>query len=384
MANRASVNLSNDEVEIVQSADDQEHQEETTENFQMEMEPSTQYVLEVEPAEEPKKKGKGKGKSTSLSITKKKIMNHGFVKWLKSIWIADTTLRIMKPWLKAINKESVRMKNQKMFLIGKIMSQVMKQFFIHMKDAKKSLTECSYANFEEWCLDEGLSMMSGKLLEMDWEEDLTEKLFDLYSDFIMELRRLQNDLESDNDQEVLPEKQKTQYKESSSLPNMKNISTLSMTAHTREVPVDAYTFNDSVTTPQPTNSRKRTHDGATLKNDTLMKGKSLLKSKKTVQFESVSDDKVYRPGQLFKNKKAVEEMSDPELLALNKVLNFIEIDFEAVRYCPKVSAKAIFYKRRLATYNATVYDVESRRASKCGMKVLRPEDQTSCLLVFLI
>ncbi|CAH2237442.1 jg3571 [Pararge aegeria aegeria] len=33
---------------------------------------------------------------------------------------------------------------------------------------------------------------------------------------------------------------------------------------------------------------------------------------------------------------------DNKNLALNKVLNFIEIDLEAVRYCPKVSAKAIF------------------------------------------
>ncbi|KAJ8959579.1 hypothetical protein NQ314_006228 [Rhamnusium bicolor] len=49
--------------------------------------------------------------------------------------------------------------------------------------------------------------------------------------------------------------------------------------------------------------------------------------------------------------------------AINKELHFYDFDFEAVRYCPKVKAKAIFYKSRFAVYNFTVYDVACRTAT---------------------
>ena len=39
-----------------------------------------------------------------------------------------------------------------------------------------------------------------------------------------------------------------------------------------------------------------------------------------------------------------------------------EFDLEAVRYCPQTNAKKIFYKRRLAVYNLTVYDTAANDA----------------------
>uniref|UniRef100_A0A6P7H5J0 Uncharacterized protein LOC114347285 isoform X2 n=1 Tax=Diabrotica virgifera virgifera TaxID=50390 RepID=A0A6P7H5J0_DIAVI len=39
-----------------------------------------------------------------------------------------------------------------------------------------------------------------------------------------------------------------------------------------------------------------------------------------------------------------------------------EFDLEAVRYCPKTNAKKLFYKRRLAVYNLTVFNVASKEA----------------------
>lgn len=49
-------------------------------------------------------------------------------------------------------------------------------------------------------------------------------------------------------------------------------------------------------------------------------------------------------------------------LAAGGEIEFSEFDFEAVRYIPKVKAKAIFYKRRLAVYNMTAYNVTTRDA----------------------
>lgn len=43
-------------------------------------------------------------------------------------------------------------------------------------------------------------------------------------------------------------------------------------------------------------------------------------------------------------------------------INLIEFDLEAVRYCPYVKAKTVFYKRQLAVYNLTIYDVASCQA----------------------
>lgn len=42
--------------------------------------------------------------------------------------------------------------------------------------------------------------------------------------------------------------------------------------------------------------------------------------------------------------------------------HLLEFDLEAVRCCPKSGSKAIFYKRRLAVYNLTIYNVSSLRA----------------------
>ena len=49
--------------------------------------------------------------------------------------------------------------------------------------------------------------------------------------------------------------------------------------------------------------------------------------------------------------------------AENGDCKFVEFDFEAVRYCPSLQAKAVFYKRQLSVYNLTVYDVKSRKAT---------------------
>lgn len=42
--------------------------------------------------------------------------------------------------------------------------------------------------------------------------------------------------------------------------------------------------------------------------------------------------------------------------------HLLEFDLEAVRCCPKSGSKAIFYKRRLAVYNLTIYNVSTLRA----------------------
>lgn len=52
--------------------------------------------------------------------------------------------------------------------------------------------------------------------------------------------------------------------------------------------------------------------------------------------------------------------------AVNGELTFVEFDLEAVRYCPSVEAKSIFYKRRLSVYNLTTYNVSDKTA-KCYM-----------------
>lgn len=43
--------------------------------------------------------------------------------------------------------------------------------------------------------------------------------------------------------------------------------------------------------------------------------------------------------------------------------HLLEFDLEAVRPCPKTGKKAVFYKRRLAVYNLTVYTVDSKKAN---------------------
>lgn len=47
-------------------------------------------------------------------------------------------------------------------------------------------------------------------------------------------------------------------------------------------------------------------------------------------------------------------------------VNYIQFDLEAVRYCPQVFAKSIFYKRQLAVYNLTVFNLFNNSA-KCYM-----------------
>lgn len=66
---------------------------------------------------------------------------------------------------------------------------------------------------------------------------------------------------------------------------------------------------------------------------------------------------------------------------------FIEFDMEAVRYCPSVRAKAIFYKRRLTVYNCTIFDEATRNASNYmwheGFAGRGSNEVASCLFDYL-
>lgn len=64
-------------------------------------------------------------------------------------------------------------------------------------------------------------------------------------------------------------------------------------------------------------------------------------------------------------------------LALAGECHLLKFDLESVRYCPAIEAKTIFYKRRLAIYNLTVYNAATKKNPQtiCGMKVWLREGQ---------
>lgn len=65
----------------------------------------------------------------------------------------------------------------------------------------------------------------------------------------------------------------------------------------------------------------------------------------------------------LKRKKDAAEFHDKAKDdCLSGLVNFIEMDLAAVRYCPSVEAKGVFYKNRLAVFNFTIYDVATRLA----------------------
>lgn len=85
------------------------------------------------------------------------------------------------------------------------------------------------------------------------------------------------------------------------------------------------------------------------------------------RFSHLTDEEKEAQGELQKahlnrNVLAKQMKEDIKEKASNNELNFIQFDLEAVRYCPSLNAKAIFYKRRLAVFNLTVYNTADRKA----------------------
>lgn len=57
--------------------------------------------------------------------------------------------------------------------------------------------------------------------------------------------------------------------------------------------------------------------------------------------------------------------------ALDNEYHLAEFDLQAVCYCPKTNAKALFYRRKLAVYNLTVYNIDKKHLAICGTKQLQ-------------
>lgn len=284
-----SLNENDDVVRIVAL---NERQEETTDNLQDL--PNTQYVLEVEPA--PPKKSKGK---QLLSQKKKQVAamkKHPMFVWLENSWQSDVTLPVMKPWLTLLNKKALEEKDMKLYHAGQTITKIMKEFISYLKENQKTLTNCGFANFEEWACDVGFSTTSGKLQAMDWAEDLNEKLFSHYSDAIMELAKRKAELE---------EMEETEY---SSLENTKNISTSSTTARTPGQRVGASTSKGlEITPPKP--SKAKQVPGKMISS---RKEKSQLLKRKILSDSENEED--YAPGTLFLESQAsVEDESEPDV-----------------------------------------------------------------------
>ncbi|CAG5018007.1 unnamed protein product [Parnassius apollo] len=70
----------------------------------------------------------------------------------------------------------------------------MKEFITHLKDKKKPLSSCVFDSFEAWSLDDGLSTF-GKFQTMDWDDVLSNQLFDHYSTVILELEKRRQEQE---------------------------------------------------------------------------------------------------------------------------------------------------------------------------------------------
>ncbi|CAF4947312.1 unnamed protein product [Pieris macdunnoughi] len=168
--------------------------EETTENLQDQM--NTQYVLDVKETPKPKKT-----KRKQLLIQKKKQINamkkHPMWRWLENSWQSDVTIQAIKPWLTLVNQKSLETKNMTLYHAGQRISKIMKEYINYLKENKITLTNCGFANFEEWACEEGFSTTYGKLQAMDWDDVLNELLFTHYSDAIMALekRRVEQEME---------------------------------------------------------------------------------------------------------------------------------------------------------------------------------------------
>lgn len=90
-------------------------------------------------------------------------------------------------------------------------------------------------------------------------------------------------------------------------------------------------------------------------------------------------------------RRAAHEFHKNALKATTELkdINYIQVDLEAVRYCPQVvNSKSIFYKRRLAVYNLTIYNMQTRTAV-CymwheGMAGRGSDEVGSCLYHYLV
>lgn len=284
-----SLNENDDGVRIVAL---NEHREETTENMQDLS--NTQYVLEVEPA--PPKRNKGKQLVSQKKRQVATMKKHPMYVWLENSWQSDVTLPVMKPWLTLLNKKALEEKDLKLYHAGQTITKIMKEFISYLKENQKTLTNCGFANFEEWACDVGFSTISGKLQAMDWAEDLNEKLFNHYSDAIMELAKRKAEQE---------EMEETEFSLSE---NMKNTSTSSTTVRTQDQRVDASTSKDSEITQQKPSKVKPVRGKTT----SFQKEKSQLLKRKISSDSENEDD--YVPGTLFiESQASVEDESEPDV-----------------------------------------------------------------------
>lgn len=290
-----SPNISQENEDCVMIAENQYHQEET-----MDDSTNTQAVLQID-TEIPKKKGKGIGKKSGKTQKVKTIANHPFTIWLESLWQSDITLRVMKPWLQAIQKYAMTEKNMKLYKFGSGVQKIMKEFILWLREGKKDLTNCSYALFVEWYSSVGLFTIYGRYLAMDWEQDFEKQLFDLYSACVMDLEARQKELETSD--EELPI--------SSSSRNMKNIYTSSTTVHIPDRNADASTSKDSDISQLRATLKKKLNDGKVPKRVQFQKEKSTLKKRRISNDES---DEEYKPGTIFQESQlSVEDESETEL-----------------------------------------------------------------------
>lgn len=65
----------------------------------------------------------------------------------------------------------------------------------------------------------------------------------------------------------------------------------------------------------------------------------------------------------LKRKRDAQEFHDQAKKSCREgSINFLQMDFASVRFCPSVEAKAIFYKHRLSVYNFTIFDLRTNWA----------------------
>lgn len=103
------------------------------------------------------------------------------------------------------------------------------------------------------------------------------------------------------------------------------------------------------------------------------------------------EEKITRSEEYEKHLQRKENARECKNIFKDKAIknehHFCEFDFEAVRYCPQIKTKAIFYKSRFAVLNLTVYNVASRRAENyvwhealCGRGA---SEVASCLFKYM-
>jgi hypothetical protein len=73
--------------------------------------------------------------------------------------------------------------------------------------------------------------------------------------------------------------------------------------------------------------------------------------------------KVDHDAHLRRKEMAREKKNNVKAEAAENKCHLAEFDLQAVCYCPKTNAKALFYKRRLAVYDLTVYNTTNKTAS---------------------